>query len=311
MLKYTIKRLLMVVPVMFGVSILAFLLVRVMPGDAATAYLLSAGIPPTKESVAAVTKRFGLDRPLPVQYGEWVKNILRFDFGNSFQDNKAVGPKIWDAFKNTIRLAALSLVIMLTLSGLIGYFSALHPNSPLDNAGRLFAFIGASMPSFWLGLLLVQLFSLKLKLLPVSGIGGFRYYILPAVSLAVLYVASYSRVLRNSMLENMSKRFVLYSRARGLSEGRIIGGHVFRTSLVPVITTLGVNIGHLLAGTVIVEVVFSWPGSGRLIINSITGRDFPIIQGYIILMSLLFMTINLITDIICASLDPRIRLDNR
>jgi ABC-type dipeptide/oligopeptide/nickel transport system permease component len=299
----------MVFPVMFGVSILAFLLVRVMPGDAATAYLLSAGIPPTDESVAAVTKRFGLDRPLPVQYLDWLSDVLSFDFGNSFHDNKPVGPKIWAAFQNTIRLAALSLAIMLVLSALIGYLSALRPNSVLDNAGRLFAFMGASMPSFWLGLLLIQLFSLKLKLLPVSGIGGFRYYILPAFSTAVLYIAIYSRVLRNSMLENMGKRFVLYSRARGLSEGRIIGAHVFRTSLVPVITTLGVTKGHILGGTVIVEVVFSWPGIGRMIVDSITGRDFPVIQGYIILMSMLFLMINLVTDMICASLDPRIRMD--
>jgi ABC-type dipeptide/oligopeptide/nickel transport system permease component len=299
----------MVFPVMCGVSILAFLLVRAMPGDAATAYLLSAGIQPSDEAAAAITRQFGLDRPLPVQYADWIEDVLRFDFGNSFKDNKPVGPKIWVAFQNTIGLTAMSLFITLLVSGLLGYFSALHPNSVLDNAGRVFAFIGNSMPSFWLGLLLVQLFSLKLKLLPVSGIGGFRYYLLPALTMSVMYIAVYSRVLRNSMLENMSKRFVLYSRARGLSEGRIIGGHVFRTSLIPVITTLGVTMGHMLGGTVIVEAVFSWPGIGRLIVNSITGRDFPVIQGYIILMSLLFLTINLITDIICASLDPRIRLD--
>jgi ABC-type dipeptide/oligopeptide/nickel transport system permease component len=299
----------MVFPVMLGVSILAFLLVRAMPGDAATAYLLSAGVQPSKAAVAAITKQFGLDRPLPVQYLDWIEDVLRFDFGDSFHDHKPVGPKVWTAFKNTIRLSGFALVIMLTLSGALGYFSALKPNGVMDAFGRIFAFAGSSMPSFWLGLLLVQFFSLKLKLLPVSGIGGFRYYILPAVSLAVLYVAIYSRVLRNSMLENMGKRFVLYSRARGLSEKRIIGAHVFRTSLVPVITTLGVTMGHMLGGTVIVEVVFSWPGIGRLIVNSITGRDFPVIQGYIILMSLLFLTINLVTDIICASLDPRIRMD--
>jgi nickel ABC transporter permease subunit NikB len=307
--KYITKRLLMVFPVMFGVSILAFLLVRAMPGDAATAYLLSAGVQPSEEAVAAITKQFGLDRPLPVQYTGWLFDVLHFDFGQSFHDKKPVGPKIWEAFKNTIRLSGFSLLIVLTVSGVLGYCSALHPNGIVDNFGRVFAFMGSAMPSFWLGLLLVQLFSLKLKLLPVSGIGGFRYYILPAISLAVLYIAIYSRVLRNSMLENMGKRFVLYSRARGLTEKRIIGAHVFRTSLVPVITTLGVTMGHILGGTVIVEVVFSWPGIGRLIVNSITGRDFPVIQGYIILMSMLFLVINLVTDIICASLDPRIRMD--
>lgn len=309
MFKYTVKRLLMVFPVMFGVSILAFLLVRVMPGDAATAYLLSAGTSPSKESVAAVTKRFGLDRPLPVQYADWLGDVLRFDFGNSFSDNKPVGPKLWEAFKNTVGFSAFSLVIVIVLSGVLGYFSAQKPNGAIDNFGRVFAFTASSMPSFWLGLLLVQLFSLKLKLLPVSGIGGFRHYVLPAFSMAVLYIAIYSRVLRNSMLENMGKRFVLYGRARGLSERRIIGTHVFRTSLVPVITTLGVTMGHMMGGTVIVESVFSWPGIGRLIIGAITSRDFPVIQGYIIMMSLLFLLINLLTDFICASLDPRIRLD--
>ncbi|MDR0723123.1 MAG: ABC transporter permease, partial [Treponema sp.] len=298
MLKYVLKRLLMVFPVMFGVSILAFLLVRAMPGDAATAYLLSAGVQPSKEAVASITKRLGLDRPLPVQYLDWMRDVLRFDFGESFHDQRPVGSKIWTAFQNTIGLSGFSLVITLIVSGFLGYFSALYPNSAADNFGRVFAFMGSSMPSFWLGVLLVQLFSLKLKWLPVSGMGSFRHYILPALSLAVLYIAMYSRVLRNSMLENMGKRFVLYSRARGLSEGRIIGGHVFRTSLVPVITTLGVTMGHMLGGTVIVEVVFSWPGIGRLIVDSITARDFPVIQGYIILMSMLFLTINLVTDII-------------
>ena len=189
MIKYAAKRLALLIPIMFCVSILAFLLVRAMPGDAATAYLTAAGIPPTDETVAAVTERLGLDRPLPVQYLDWLGRVLRFDFGNSFATSHPVGPEIFGALTNTLRLAGVAVLIVLALSLPLGFFSAMYPNGLFDNFGRLVSFLGSSMPAFWLGFLLVQFFSLDLKILPVTGMGTWKHYILPAISLSVAYIA--------------------------------------------------------------------------------------------------------------------------
>jgi nickel ABC transporter permease subunit NikB len=309
MFRFVFKRLILLIPIMLCVSLLAFSLVRAMPGDAASAYLVAAGIPPSDAATAAVNEKLGLDQPFFVQYYNWMIDVLHFDFGNSFINKKPVGQELIGCLSNTMQLALTAMLMVLTLSVPLGFLSARNPNGIIDNVGRVFAFIGCSMPSFWLGFLLVQLFSLKLGILPVSGMGNWEHLILPSLTLSVLYIATYSRVLRNSLLENMNKRFVMYSRARGISEKRVFGTHVFRTSLIPTVTTLGVNFGHMLAGTVIIEVIFSWPGAGRLIVESITARDFPMIQGFIIVMALLFIVINLITDIICAALDPRIRMD--
>ncbi|MEG2658650.1 MAG: ABC transporter permease subunit [Clostridiales bacterium] len=309
MLKFVIKRLLLLIPIVIAISLVAFSLVRLIPGNTAAAYLTAAGIPPTDDAIIAVTHELGLDKPFFTQYFQWLKDAIHFDFGTSFLNNKPVSVEILGAFANTMKLVLVSIIMMLSMSIPLGIFTALFPNGKIDNFGRVFAFIGTSMPSFWLGLLLVQLFSVQLGWFPVSGMGGIKHLILPSFTLAVLYIATYSRVLRNSLLENMGKRYVLFSRARGIKESRIIGNHVFRTSLTPVITTLGVNFGNMLAGTIIIEIIFSWPGIGRLILGSITGRDLPMIQGYIVLMSMVFITINLLADVLCAALDPRIRLE--
>lgn len=309
MLKYALKRLIMLIPILLGVSIIAFLLVRAMPGDAATSYLMAANIPPTKEAIAAATIKLGLDKPIIQQYGIWLWNVLHLDFGYSYATNKPVNLELFGALANTMQLALVALLWTLLISAPLGIMAALRPDGKMDHFGRFFAFIGASMPSFWLGFLLMELFSIKLGVLPVSGMGDWKHLILPSFTLAVLYIATYSRILRNSLLENMSRRFVLYSRARGVDEKRVIGTHVLRNSLIPVVTSLGVNFAHMLAGTVIIESIFSWPGIGRLIIASITGRDFPVIQGYIVVMTVVFIIANLLADMACAALDPRIRID--
>lgn len=309
MLKYALKRLVMLIPILLGVSVIAFLLVRAMPGDAATSYLMAANIPPTKEAVAAATIKLGLDKPIIEQYGIWLWGILHLDFGYSYANNKPVNLELFGALANTMQLALTALLWTLLISAPLGIMAALRPGGKIDHFGRIFAFIGASMPSFWLGFLLMELFSIKLGALPVSGMGDWKHLILPSFTLAVLYIATYSRLLRNSLLENMDRRFVLYSRARGVDEKQVIGTHVLRNSLIPVVTSLGVNFAHMLAGTVIVESIFSWPGVGRLIIASITGRDFPMIQGYIVIMTVVFVVANLLADLACAALDPRIRID--
>lgn len=305
--KYVLKRLLILIPILFLVSIIAFGLVRLMPGNAEVAYLQAAGIPPSEELIETVRKDMGYDRPLPVQYFEWLGKALHFDFGISYATKKEVGPELLGSLQYTAQLAGFSSLIVLAVSIPMGIWSAVKANKAPDNVNRVIAFVGASMPSFWLGPLLVQLFALALGWLPVQGATSFRHLILPAITMSVLYFATYSRLLRNSLLENMHKRFVTYSRARGVSENKIVTNHVLRTSMIPVVTTFGINFGHMIAGSTIVEVLFSWPGLGRLIVGSIAARDFPMIQGYIVLMAVVFILVNLATDLITVALDPRMR----
>ena len=301
MFRYAMKRILLLVPILFLVSIFAFGLVRLMPGSAEMAYLQAAGIPPSDAALENASEELGLDRPIYIQYAEWVGNAIHLNFGKSYINKKEVKEEILGAFKNTMQLAGCATLIILVI------LSAVRANKELDNINRVLAFLGSSMPSFWLGPLLVQLFCLKLKWLPVQGMNDWKNLVLPSVTMAVLYIATYSRSLRNSLLENINKRFVMYSRARGISERKIITHHVLRTSLIPSVTTFGVNFGHMMAGTAIVEILFSWPGLGRLCVSSVSSRDFPMIQGYIVLMAVVFIIVNLITDLITVALDPRMR----
>ena len=307
MIKYIIKRLLILIPILFAVSLLAFGLVRLMPGSAEMAYLQAAGIPPSDEMMQTAKATLGLDRPFIVQYFEWLGKAARFDFGTTYIGHKIVSEELFGALQNTMQLAGFASLLVLGIGIPMGVLSAVRANKELDNVNRVLAFVGSSMPSFWLGPLLVQLFCLTLGWLPVQGMGDFRNIILPSITMAVLYIATYSRVLRNSLLENMNRRFVMYSRARGISSKKIITNHVLRTSMIPVVTTFGVNFGHMMAGTVVVEVLFSWPGVGRTIVSAIAARDFPMIQGYIVMMAVVFILVNLITDIITVALDPRMR----
>lgn len=307
--KYIIKRLLQLIPILLVVSILAFGLVRVLPGGAAVAYLTARNIAPTKESIAAAEEYLGLNQPLLTQYFIWLKGAAAFDFGVSYASNKAIAPEILGALRNTMGLAAAAMVWLVLISVPLGIFSAKKPNSAFDHFSRGFAFLGASAPSFLVGFLLVLLFSVKLNLLPSFGKRNFTSYIMPSLTLALGYIASYSRILRNSLLENMRSTNVLYARARGLKEKRVFSAHTLRNSMIPVVTNFCLSVGGMLAGSVIVEDVFSWPGMGRLIISSIEARDYPMIQAYVVIMALLYITINLVADILCAAINPKIRYE--
>ncbi len=307
LLRYTVKRLLLLIPILLLVSLFAFGLVRLMPGSAEMAYLQAAGIPPSETALQSASEELGLDRPVYVQYFDWLLKAVRLDFGNSFINKKEVRAELMGALKNTMQLAGCATLIILVISIPMGVLSAVRANKELDYMSRVLAFLGSSMPSFWLGPLLVQVFCLKLGWFPVQGMGTWRNLVLPAFTMAVLYIATYSRSLRNSLLENMNQRFVMYSRARGISERKIVTNHVLRTSLIPAVTTFGVNFGHMMAGTAVVEILFSWPGLGRLCVSSVGSRDFPMIQGYIVLMALIFILVNLVTDLITVMLDPRMR----
>lgn len=307
MLKYVVKRILLIIPILFLVSVFAFGLVRLMPGNAEMAFLQAAGIPPSDEALEHAAEELGLNRPITEQYTEWLGKAVHLDFGESFTSHKVVREEVLGALRNTAILAGFSTLLILIISVPMGVLSAVRADKELDHMNRILAFLGSSMPSFWLGPLLVQLFCLKLGWFPVQGFGTIRHLILPGFTMAVLYIATYSRTLRNSLLENMNRRFVMYSRARGISEKKIVMNHVLRTSLIPAVTTFGVNFGHMMAGTAIVEILFSWPGIGRLCVGSITSRDYPMIQGYIVVISVIFVLVNLITDLITVALDPQMR----
>lgn len=309
MKKYVIKRLLILIPVLFGISLVAFLLVRIMPGDAATAYLNAARIPPTAENIQMAMTNLGLDKPITVQYIDWISNVLKFDFGKSYLTKDLVSHELISGLKYTLVLAFAALAWLFAISIPLGIYSATHPGGKVDNFGRILGFMGSSMPTFWLGFLLVQLFAIKIGILPVAGASHWTNIILPSITLAFGYIPTYSRILRNSLLENIKSPSVTYARSRGVSEKKIIYSHVLKNSLIPLITSLGMNFGGMLSGSVIVENVFSWPGLGRIIVGSISGRDYPMIQGYIILMAIIFILSNLLADLACASIDPRIRLE--
>ncbi len=308
MVSYIVKRLLSLIPVLVGISLITFLILRLTPGDPAEAYLRLSQIPPTEAAVAAVRTELGLDRPLSVQYGDWLVKALTLDFGRSYATHRPVWDEMMLLVPATAQLAGVSLLITLIISIPMGIFSALYKDGWFDNFCRLLAFTSASTPNFWLGFLLMYFFSLKLDLLPTLGRGSWEHFILPAVTLSFAYIATYIRLLRTSMLENLDQQFVLYARARGLKESWVIGRHVLKNAMLPVVTALGMSIGHLLSGSVIVESVFAWPGIGRFCVSAILNRDYPVVQCFVLMMSFIFVIANLLVDIAYAWLDPRIRL---
>ncbi len=308
MVSYIVKRLLSLIPVLVGISLITFLILRLTPGDPAEAYLRLSQIPPTEAAIAAVRTELGLDRPLPVQYGDWLVKALTLDFGRSYATHRPVWDEMMLLVPATAQLAGVSLLITLIISIPMGIFSALYKDGWFDNFCRLLAFTSASTPNFWLGFLLMYFFSLKLDLLPTLGRGSWEHFILPAVTLSFAYIATYIRLLRTSMLENLDQQFVLYARARGLKESWVIGRHVLKNAMLPVVTALGMSIGHLLSGSVIVESVFAWPGIGRFCVSAILNRDYPVVQCFVLMMSFIFVIANLLVDIAYAWLDPRIRL---
>ena len=309
MIKYTVRRLAELLPLLFIISVAAFAMVRVLPVDPATAYLDSVNVPATEEALAQVKAEMGLDKPLPVQYGIWLCNALKGDLGVSYQSKQTVTSELSRGLRFTLQLAAVSFLWILLLAFPFGVLSALHPHSLLNTGIRISTFFLASVPGFWLGFLLVQLFSLKLKLFPVSGATSFRHIILPSLTMALSNVATYTKLLRNSLLENMGQKYALNAKARGLTNYEVMLCHVLPNSLNPVITSLGLSLGSLLSGTVIIENVFAWPGLGQLVIRAVGGRDYPVLQGYILVVAVIFVLCNFAADIICSLLNPRIRLE--
>lgn len=308
MLRFIAQRLLLLIPVMFVVSVVVFLILRLGPNDPAMSYLRLSQIPPTDEALATTRELLGLNKPLLNQYLDWVTRAIRLDFGLSYVTRRPVLAEIVYYFPATLKLAGISLLLTLVISIPLGMWAALNKDRWPDHLTRGLAFFGVSMPNFWLGFLLVSIFSIWLGWLPPMGRGGLTHMIMPAFSLALMSTCINIRLIRASMLENLNSRSVLYARARGLRERTVIGVHVFKNSLIPVVTAVGMHVGELLGGAVVVESIFSWPGVGRFAVSAIYNRDYPVMQCFLLFMVTIFVVCNLLVDICYAAIDPRIRL---
>lgn len=311
MKQYVIKRLLATVPLLLVISFLCFCFcfINLIPSDPAEVALRMRLTPIiTEEAIAEVRRELGLDQPFFVRYAVWLWNCLQGDFGVSYTNPaRTVLGELSRCMPATLSLAGMSLVYVIALSLPIGFLSAVYKDSWFDRIMRGVVFATTAMPAYWVGLLLIWLVSIKMDLLPTSGSGSFAHLILPAFTVALTYISTYIRLIRNNMLENMREDYVLYANVRGLRQRAILVRHVLKNSLQSCVTAIGMSIPQLIAGTIVVENVFAWPGLGKLCITSIFNRDYPVIQAYVLLMGVLFVFFNLLFDIIQCAADPRLR----
>jgi len=304
MLKYILRRIFMLIPVMLGVTFLVFFIISLTPGDAA-AIILGNGA--TEESIKELREEMGFNDPLIIQYGNYMKDLLTGDMGTSYSTGKLVSGEIGQRFPNTFKLTFSAIFIAILISIPIGVISATKQYSIFDNAGMIFALIGISMPSFWTGLMLIIAFSLKLGWFPSSGMDGMQSLVLPAFTLAIASTASITRTTRSSMLEVVRQDYINTAKAKGVSKKNVIRKHALRNALIPAVTVIGLEFGILLGGAVLTETVFSWPGIGRLMVESIQRKDTPMVLGCVIVFAVAFSVVNLIVDILYAYIDPRIK----
>ncbi|MBI1875993.1 MAG: ABC transporter permease [Acidobacteria bacterium] len=306
MARYLVRRLLLTVPVLVGVATLVFSLIHLVPGDPAQA-MLGEGASP--QDIAALRTRLGLDRPLVVQYGGFIAGLARGDLGVSLRTNEPVTSAIAERMPATFELAFAAMVLAVAFAIPLGIVSAVRHRTRVDHAAMTLALVGISIPNFWLGPLLAIVFAVELGWLPVSGRGTLAHLMLPAVTLAAALAAILARMTRASLLEELSELYVLAARARGTSRQRAVLRHAFRNSLIPVVTIIGLQFGAVLTGAIITETIFAWPGVGRLLIQSISFRDYPLVQGCILLIAATYVAMNLLTDLLYGVLDPRIRYE--
>jgi peptide/nickel transport system permease protein len=329
---YIAKRLLQLIPVLLGVAIISFSLIHLAPGDPARTI---AGEHASEQTIQTLREKYGLDRPLYVQFWRWFEQVLRGDFGRSIVSNEFVMKEILNRFPNTVELAFFSMLIAIVVGFVAGVISASKQYSFLDYTTMGVALFGVSMPVFWLGIMLMMIFGVFFRVLPIGGriaadislerITGLyiidslvrgnwkalgstlKYLILPSVALATIPMATIARVTRSSMLEVLRQDFIRTERAKGLSERVVIYKHAVRNAMLPVITVIGLNFGLLLAGALLTETVFSWPGIGRYVVKAVQMRDYPVVQGCVLFFSFMFVIVNLITDLLYVLIDPRIK----
>lgn len=302
------KRILELVLFLLLLSFISFVFMKAAPGDPVRYILNIDDVAISDEQIEELRDELGFNKPIYIQYWNWLIRFFQFDLGYSYMTNQPVLDELAGKFPATLTLTITSLIVMTLIAVPIGTLAALYKNKWIDHVSRVIALIGASVPSFWLGLLFIQFFSVRMGLLPSMGKGTFLHLVLPSLTLGLALSAVYVRLLRSSLLETLGQDFIRSAKARGLSRKRIFFFHAFRHSLMPVITIFGVSLGSLLGGTVIIEVLFAYPGVGKLVVEAIVRRDYPIIQGYILFIGLFIVIINLLVDLSYRFLNPEIRL---
>jgi peptide/nickel transport system permease protein len=312
---YVVRRLVAAVPVLFLVTLVSFCVMQIVPGDPA---MIIAGLGATPQEVARIREQLGLDRPLLAQLGAWYAGLLRGDLGDSILLGRSVSRAVVERLPVTLSLAGYALALTLLFGIPSGLFAAVRANTWLDQALMTFAVIGVSLPSFWLGLMLIVLFAVQLDWLPTGGyvafsdsaVGWLRSATLPAVSLALLQIGLVARITRSTMLEVLDQDYVRTARTKGLPDRVVVGKHAFKNALVPIVTVVGIVFSLLLSGSVVIETIYSLPGVGRLLASAILRRDYPVIQGGLLVVGAGFVLLNLAVDVLYAQLDPRIRYEH-
>jgi len=306
MIKYVIKRILMMIPLLLVVTIVIFTIMYFVPGDPATVAAGASSV--TQEQLDQIREQMGLNRPYQVRLWEYVKGVFfHLDFGNSYTFGTPVAPELFSRFWNTFYVALFSLILMILVGVPVGVRAAVHANKVEDRLSMFFSLLFGAMPTFWVALMLVLYFSLDLKWFPSFGVSSFSHFVLPTVAVALSGIAGIARQTRSSMLEVIRSDYVTTARSKGLPESSVIYGHALENALIPIITVSGNQFGRMLAGVVLIETIFSIPGLGVYMINGIQGRDYTVVQGSLIVIAFLLCVIMLITDVVYAYVDPRIR----
>jgi len=304
MLTFITRRLLLALPTLFGVLTVVFLLLYVAPGDPVQAMV---GEQADSATVARLRRELKLDAPLAVQFGHYVSGVARGDLGRSYITNRRIVDDIAERFPKTLLLAGSAMTIAILLGVSIGVACAVKPNGWFDRLALGFTYVGISFPVYWVGLLLIVLFAVTLRWLPASGYGSWKFLILPAITLGMRSIAYLARITRSSMLEVFGSDHIRTARAKGLSERAVRWRHGLRNALIPVVTVIGLDFGAYLTGSILTETIFSWPGIGRYVVQAISRRDLPAVQGAVLFLSLVFVLVNVLTDLAYQRVDPRVR----
>lgn len=309
MLRYAARRLLLAVPILLGITVITFVLMWIIPGDATEVFIDPKIGTVDPEVVRAARERWGLDAPFVVQYGKYLGNLLRGDLGYSHITNQLVRDAVLERLPATAQLALTAAAISTLVGMSMGVFTALRRGTSLDTAGMVLTLSGVSVPTFWLGLLLMWLLAVHWPVFPPTGYGGLSHLVLPAVTLGLSYAGAMARLTRSAMLDAINADYVRTARAKGVSAPAVIARHALPNAMIPVLTLIGIDLGGLMAGSVITETVFSWPGIGRLMVDAIQSRNLLLVQGCVLFFGMIFIAVNVVVDLVYGVVDPRIRYD--